>query len=86
MVDDGVECKESKEIFFLEMTLLQYRFCCLCSGVLAMRHVGILGPQPGINPSPLALEGKVLTTGLPGKSQDEYFPFLPTLAVPAQFL
>ena len=68
------------------MTLLQYRFCCLCSGVLAMRHVGILGPQPGINPSPLALEGKVLTTGLPGKSQDEYFPFLPTLAVPAQFL
>ena len=29
---------------------------------------GILAPQPGIEPAPLALEGKVLTTGLPGKS------------------
>ena len=30
---------------------------------------GIIAPQPGIEPSPPALEGKVLTTGLPGKSQ-----------------
>ena len=29
---------------------------------------GILTPQPGIKPTPPALEGKVLTTGLPGKS------------------
>ena len=29
---------------------------------------GILAPQPGIEPSPPALEGKVLTTGPPGKS------------------
>ena len=29
---------------------------------------GILAPQPGIEPAPPALEGKVLTTGLPGKS------------------
>ena len=29
---------------------------------------GILAPWPGIEPSPPALEGKVLTTGLPGKS------------------
>ena len=30
---------------------------------------GILAPQPGIKPTPPALEGKVLTTGPPGKSQ-----------------
>ena len=29
----------------------------------------ILAPQPGIEPTPPALEGKVLTTGLLGKSQ-----------------
>ena len=28
---------------------------------------GILAPQPGIEPTPPALEGKVLTTGLLGK-------------------
>ena len=30
---------------------------------------GIIAPQPGIEPSPPELEGEVLTTGLPGKSQ-----------------
>ena len=30
---------------------------------------GILAPQPGIEPIPPALEGKVPTTGPPGKSQ-----------------
>ena len=30
---------------------------------------GILAPRPGIEPAPPALEGEVLTTGLPGKSQ-----------------
>ena len=29
---------------------------------------GILAPQPGIEPATPALEGKVVTTGLPGKS------------------
>ena len=29
---------------------------------------GILAPQPGIEPSPTALEDEVLTTGQPGKS------------------
>ena len=29
---------------------------------------GILAPRPGIEPAPPALEGEVLTTGLPGKS------------------
>ena len=28
---------------------------------------GILAPQPGIEPAPTALEGKVSATGLPGK-------------------
>ena len=28
---------------------------------------GILAPQPGFKPIPLTLEGKVLTTGPPGK-------------------
>ena len=31
---------------------------------------GILARQPGIEPAPPALEGEVLTTGLPGKSLD----------------
>jgi len=35
---------------------------------LAMRQVGILAPQPGIELTLPALEGEVLTTGLPGKS------------------
>ena len=30
---------------------------------------GILAPQPGIKPTPPALEGEVLTTGLSGKSR-----------------
>ena len=34
---------------------------------------GILVPQPGMEPTPPTLEGKVLTTGLPGKSQDDAF-------------
>ena len=34
---------------------------------------GILVPQPGIDPIPLALEGETLTTGPPGKSQEEGF-------------
>ena len=31
---------------------------------------GILAPQPGIELTPPALEGEVLTTGLPGKPQE----------------
>ena len=34
---------------------------------------GILAPPPGIEPAPPALEGKVLTTGPPGKSLVEEF-------------
>ena len=38
---------------------------------------GILAPQPGIEPTPPALEGEVLTTGSPGKSL--YFWFFSQL-------
>ena len=34
---------------------------------------GVLAPLPGIEPAPSALEGKVLTTGPPGKSQVQCF-------------
>ena len=34
---------------------------------------GILAPWPGFKPAPPALEGKVLTTGLPGKSPSSRF-------------
>ena len=49
------------------LNLLQYCFCFMFwfSGHEAC---GILAPQPGMEPTPHALEGKVLTTGLPGKS------------------
>ena len=35
--------------------------------------MGILAPQPGIEPTPPALEGEVLTTGPGGKSLICYF-------------
>ena len=34
---------------------------------------GILAPQPGMEPTAPALEGKVLTTGPPGKSLNMFF-------------
>ena len=34
---------------------------------------GIPAPRPGIEPASPALEGEVLTTGPPGKSQDKSF-------------
>ena len=40
-----------------------------CSGFIAPRHVGISVPPPGTEPMSSALEGRVLTSGPPGKSQ-----------------
>ena len=34
---------------------------------------GVLGPQPGTEPTSLSLEGEVLTPRLPGKSQTNLF-------------
>ena len=36
--------------------------------IFDLEACGILALQPGIKPIPLALEGEVLTTGLPGNS------------------
>ena len=43
----------------------------LCFAFLATRHV--LAPWPGVEPTPPALEGKVLTTVPPGKAQVKTF-------------
>ena len=37
-------------------------------GIFDLKSCGILASQPGIEPVPLTLEDKVLTTRLPGKS------------------
>ena len=42
---------------------------------------GILAPQPGIKPAPPALDGKVLTTGPPGKSLNLQYFYYPWLVV-----
>ena len=49
--------------------LLQYCFCFMF-WFFGREACGILAPRPGIEPAPPALEGEVLTTGLPGKSLD----------------
>ena len=36
------------------------------------KSCGILAPWPGIEPTPTALEGEILTTGAPGKSLDVF--------------
>ena len=41
-------------------------------GFLGHEAGGILAPQPGIKPSPPALEGNILTAGSPGKSLPGY--------------
>lgn len=41
----------------------------LCFWIWGHQACGILGPQPGVKPVSPALEGEVLTTGLPRKSQ-----------------
>ena len=59
---------------FIEFVTILLLFYVLC--FLAMRPCEILAPQPGIEPSPPALEGalegELLTTGPPGKSQYFY--------------
>ena len=47
-------------------TILLLFLCFWCFGHEAC---GILASQPGIEPAPPTLEGEVLTTGEPGKSQ-----------------
>ena len=49
------------------LNLLQYCFC-LMFWFFGHEACGILAPWPGIEPTPPALEGEVLTTGPPGES------------------
>ena len=42
-------------------------------GLSCLEACGILVPRPGIKPTSPALEGRFLTTGPPGKSQDGKF-------------
>ena len=48
--------------------MLQCCFCFMFQGLSAPRHVESQLPDQGLNLQRPALEGKVLTTGLPGKS------------------
>ena len=54
------------------LNILQYCSFFFFFNVLAFL-VLILAPQPGIVPTPLALEGEVLTTGPPGKPLKDAF-------------
>ena len=51
---------------FIEFVTLYYFF--LCFVFFGQEACGVLALWPGIEPAPPALEGKVLTTGPPGKS------------------
>ena len=50
--------------------MLQYCFC-LMSWFFGHKACGILALQPAIELASAALEGEVLTTGLPGKSHTD---------------
>ena len=56
------------------MNLLQYSFCYMFC-FYGHEACGILAARPGTEPTPPALEGDVITTGLPGESP-EIFLFL----------
>ena len=52
------------------LNLLVYCFCFMFFGFPGHEEYGILPPQPGTEPACPALEAEILTTGLPGQSQD----------------
>ena len=52
---------------FKFFNLLQYCFCFMFC-IFGCKAWGILAPQPGVEPTPLALEDKILIAGLPGDS------------------
>ena len=54
-------------VFKSLLNLLQYCFCFIL-WLFGCEARGALATGPGIEPTPPALEGKVLTTGPPGKS------------------
>ena len=55
---------------FLKSFLNLLRYCfCFMFWFFGCDACGVLAPRSGIKPTPPALEGEVLTTGPPGKSQ-----------------
>ena len=62
-------------LFFFFKSLLNFLQYCFCFmfWFFGREACGTLVPWPGIKPAPPALEGEVLTTGLPGKSQHLLF-------------
>ena len=59
-------------IFKVFIEFVAYCFCFMfCS--FGHETCGLLAPQPGIRPVPAALEGKVQSSGLPGKSLKEIY-------------
>ena len=56
------------------LNLLQYCFCFMFR-FFVCKAFGILASPPEIKPALLALEGQVLTSGLPEKSLSIYFTF-----------
>ena len=62
-----------KNFFKLLLNLLQYCFCFIYVYFFGHEACVTLVPWPGIKPTPSALEGQVLTTGLPGKSPETEF-------------
>ena len=55
------------EVFIEFITILLLFYVLFC---FALKAHEILAPQPGMEPALPALEGKVLTTEQPGKSQE----------------
>ena len=66
----SLSLKVFKYIFtvFIEFIIILFLFY-----FLVFLECGVLAPRLGIEPTPSALEGEVLTTGLPKKSLQETF-------------
>ena len=66
--------------------MLQCHFCFMF-WFFGHEACGILVPQPGVKPTPPALEGEVLTTGPPGKSPDlHFYSFHSSIPLPPELI
>ena len=65
-----------RPFFFYLLNLLQHCFCYIPFVFFGHEACESSAPRPGIEPPPPALEGRVLTTGPPGKSLTHSF-YLP---------
>lgn len=60
--------------FLKSLLSLSHHCFCFMFWFLGCQAFGISAPWPEMKPTPSTLDGKVLTTGLPGKSQDSAHP------------